>query len=124
MRGAGSALFAGILLMVAGVLDLFYGIAAVANSKFYAGETTYVFSHQHTWGWITIIVGAIAITASLSLFAGGTYGRVIGIVAATIVGIESLFNIGGPHPWWSLGVFAVCIVVIHGLAVLGEPERV
>ena len=43
---------------------LFYGIAAVANSKFYvttlSGETTrYVFSNQHTWGWITIIVGAI-----------------------------------------------------------------
>jgi len=124
MRGAGSALFAGILLMVAGVLDLFYGIAAVANSKFYVGETTYVFSSQHTWGWITIIVGAIAISASLSLFAGGTYGRVVGIVAATIAGIEALANIGGPHPWWSLGVFAVCIIVIHGLAVLGEPERV
>ena len=124
MRGAGSALFAGIMLMVIGVLDLFYGIAAVANSKFYVGETNYVFSGLHGWGWITIIVGAIAISASLSLFAGGTYGRVVGIVAATIVGIEALFNVGGPHPWWSLGVFAVCIIVIHGLAVLGEPERV
>ena len=124
MRGAGSALFAAILMMVIGVIDLFYGIAAVANSKFYVGEYHYVFSGQHTWGWITIFVGAILITASLSLFAGGTYGRVIGIVAATIAGIEALFNIGGPHPWWSLGVFAVSIVIIHGLAVLGEPERV
>jgi len=128
MRGAGSALFAAILMLVIGVIDLFYGIAAVANSKFYVntptGEYHYVFSGQHTWGWITIFVGAILITASLSLFAGGTYGRVIGIIAATIAGIEALFNIGGPHPWWSLGVFAVCIVVIHGLAVLGEPEPV
>jgi hypothetical protein len=123
MRGTGSALFAAILLMVIGVLDLFYGIAAVADSKFYVGDTHYVFSGLHTWGWITIGVGAILITGSLSLFAGGTYGRVVGLVAATIAGIEALFNIGGAHPWWSLGVFAVCIVVIHGLAVLGEPER-
>jgi|SRR6478736_6171052 len=124
MRGTGSALFAAILLMVIGVLDLFYGIAAVADSKFYVGDTHYVFSSLHTWGWITIIIGAILITGSLSLFAGGTYGRAVGIVAATIAGIEALMNVGGAHPWWSLGVFAVCIVVIHGLAVLGEPERI
>jgi len=124
MRGTGSALFAAILLMVIGVLDLFYGIAAVADSKFYVGDTHYVFSRLHTWGWITIIIGAILITGSLSLFAGGTYGRAVGIVAATIAGIEALMNVGGAHPWWSLGVFAVCIVVIHGLAVLGEPERI
>src|SRR5262249_17905546 len=61
MRGAGSALFAGILMMVIGVIDLFYGIAAVANSKFYVGEYHYVFSGQHTWGWITIFVGVILI---------------------------------------------------------------
>jgi hypothetical protein len=112
------------MLMVIGVIDLFYGIAAVADSKFYVGETAYVFSGQHTWGWITIIIGAILITGSLSLFVGGTYGRVVGLVAATLAAIEALFNIGGPHPWWSLGVFAVCVVVIHGLVVLGEPERV
>ena len=124
MRGAGSALFAGIVLMVVGVLNIVYGIAAVSDSHFYVEDTHFVFTTLHTWGWITIFVGAILITASLSLFAGGTYGRVIGIIAATIAGIEALFNIGGPHPWWSLGVFAVCIVVIHGLAVLGEPETV
>ncbi len=125
MRGAGSALFVGILLMIAGILDIIYGIAAVGNAKFFTENTVYVFSSLHTWGWITIIVGVIELTAAFSLFSGGTYGRVVGIIAATLGAIAALLNIGtSGHPWWSLGVFAICVVCIHGLAVLGEPEEI
>ena len=122
MRGTGSALFVGILLMVAGILNIIYGIAAVGDAHFWVGETRFVFSSLHTWGWITIILGVIQLTASLSLFGGGTYGRVIGLVAATLGAIGALLDIGGQYPWWSIGVFAICIICIHGLVVLGEPE--
>ena len=124
MRGAGSALFVGILLMIAGVLDIVYGIAAVGNSHFYTADTTYVFSSLHTWGWITIILGIIELTAAFSLFGGGAYGRVVGIVAASLGAVGALLNVGGGHPWWSLGVFAICLICIHGLVVLGEPENI
>jgi hypothetical protein len=124
MRGAGSALFVGILLMIAGVLNIIYGIAAVGNASFFVNDTQFVFSTLHTWGWITIILGVIELTASFSLFAGNAYGRVVGIFAASIGAIGALLNVGGGHPWWSLGVFAVCLICIHGLAVLGEPENI
>ena len=124
MRGTGSALFVGILLMIAGVLSIVYGIAAVGNANFFVNDTQYVFSSLHTWGWITIGLGIIEVTAAFSLFAGGTYGRVIGIMAATIGAIGALLNVGGAHPWWSLGIFAICLVCIHGLVVLGEPEEI
>ena len=32
-------------------------------------------------------------------------------------------RLGDRHPWWALGVFAICLVCIHGLVVLGEPEN-
>ena len=124
MRGVGSALFAGILLTVAGTLNIIYGIAAVSDSKFFVNDTQFVFSTLHTWGWITLILGIIELTAAFSLFAGGVWGRLVGIAAATLGAIGALLNVGGAHPWWALGVFAICLVVIHGLAVLGEPERV
>jgi len=124
MRGAGSALFVGVLLMVAGVLNVVYGIAAVGDSKFFINDTQFVFSSLHTWGWITIFLGVIQLTASFSLFAGNAYGRVVGIFAASIGAIGALLDVGGGHPWWSLGVFAVCIICIHGLFVLGEPENI
>jgi hypothetical protein len=124
MRGAGSALFVGILLLIAGVLDIVYGIAAVRDASFYTANGTFVFSSLHTWGWISIILGAICITAAFSLFAGGAYGQIVGIVAATVTAIGALLNIGGDHPWWSIGVFAICIICIKGLFHLGEPEPV
>ena len=123
MRGAGSALFAGILLLVAGTLNIIYGIAAVSDAHFYVDDTAFVFSHLHTWGWITIFLGVIELTAGLSLLAGGVYGRIVGIIAATLGAIGALLNIGGAHPWWSLGVFAICLIVLHGLIVLEEPRR-
>ena len=96
MRGAGSAIFVAILLLIAGVLNIVYGIAAISNANFYDG-TQYAFSSLHTWGWITVILGVIQLTAGFSLFGGGAYGRVIGIFAASIGAIGSLFAIGGPH---------------------------
>ncbi len=122
MRGMGSAFFVGTLLFIAGVLNVIYGIAAVSNSHFYVGNSVYLFSDLHTWGWITIILGVIQLTASVSLFAGGTYGRVIGLIAASLGAIGALLDVGGAHPWWALGVFAICLVCIHGLVVYGEPE--
>jgi hypothetical protein len=124
MRGVGSALFAGILLLVAGTINIIYGIAAIGNASFFVNDNRYVFASLHTWGWITIILGAIQLTAALSLFGGGTYGRVVGIVAATIGAVGSLLSIGGAYPFWSLAIFAICVIVIHGLAVLGEPKTV
>src|SRR3954452_17885385 len=121
-RGTGSLVFAAVLLVVAGTLNCIYGIAAISDSKFFVNETKYVFSSLHAWGWITVLVGVIQLTGGLSLFGGGTYGRVIGITAASLGAIAALLAIGGAYPFWSLGIFALCVIVIHGLLVYGEPE--
>ena len=123
MRGLGRAIFAAILLMIAGTLNIIYGIAGVSNANFFANNTHYVFSSLHTWGWITIILGVIELTAGFSLVGGGLYGRFVGIFAASLGAIGALLSVGGAYPFWSLGVFAICIIVLHGLLVYGEPER-
>ena len=114
-------LFVATLLMIGGTLNIIYGIGAVSNAHFF-DNTQYVFSSLHTWGWITIIVGIIQLSAGFSLMGGRPFGRVIGMVAAGIGALESLLSVGGTHPWWSLAIFAVCLWILHGLAVLGEPD--
>jgi hypothetical protein len=121
MRGFGRALFVAILLLIAGTLNVIYGIAAVGNAHFFTG-TQYVFSSLHTWGWITIVIGIIQLAAGVSLTAGRGFGRVIGIIAATLGALESLLSIGGTHPWWSLAIFALCLWILHGLFVYGDEE--
>jgi len=120
-RGAGRVAFAGILLAVAGTLNLIYGIAALDDSKFFVGQTKYVVSNLNTWGWITLLLGILAILAAFSVLRGGIFGRSVGIVVASISAIGSLLSVGGAYPFWSLGVFAMCIIIIHGLAVY-DPE--
>jgi hypothetical protein len=122
MRGLGRAIFAAILLLIAGTLNIIYGIAAIDDANFYRDSTRYVFSNLNTWGWITVILGVIELTAGFSLFAGGTYGRVIGIAAASIGAIGALLAVGGANPFWALGIFALCVIVIHGLVVYGDEE--
>ena len=122
MRGVGRALFAAILLTIAGVLNFIYGIGAISDAHFYTSTGThYVFGSLHTWGWITLILGVIQLTAGVSLFGGGAYGRVIGILGGSLGALGALLAIG-TVPFWSLGVFAICLWVVHGLVVFGEEE--
>jgi len=123
VRGEGRVIFAAILLLVAGTLNIIYGIAAIDGAHFYDDSTRYVFESLSTWGWVTLILGVFELTGAFSLFAGGSYGRVIGITAATVGAIGALLSIGGAFPFWSLGVFALCVIVIHGLVVYGEPLK-
>jgi hypothetical protein len=120
VRGAGRALFAAILLLVAGTLNIIYGIAAIGNANYLERET-YLFTNVDTWGWILALIGVVQLTGGFSLMTGGVYGRVIGLVAATLGAVAALVAVGGAHPFWSLGVFALCVIVIHGLVVYGEP---
>ena len=105
MRGAGSAIFAAILLMIAGTINIIYGIGALDDANVFVNDTRLIFSNLNSLGWALIILGVIQLTAGFSLMAGGTYGRVIGIAAATIVAIGALLVVGGAYPFWSLGVF-------------------
>lgn len=123
VRGAGRAAFAAILLLVAGTLNIIYGIAAIDGAHFYDDSTRYLISSLNTWGWITVILGVIQLTGGFSLMTGGAYGRLIGIAGATIGAVGALLSVGGAFPFWSLAVFALCVIIIHGLVVYGEPER-
>ena len=123
MRGAGRATFAAVLLLIAGTLNIVYGIGALDSANIFVNDKRYIFTDLNTMGWVLIILGVIQLTGGFSLFAGNAYGRVIGIVGASLGAIGALFSIGGSNPWWSLAVFALCIYIISGLSQLGEDER-
>jgi len=121
MRGLGRAVFVAILLLIAGTLNIIYGIGAIADANFWVGENHFVLGNLHTWGWVTLIIGVIQLFAGFSLFTGGTYGRVVGIIAASLGALVALLAVGGAYPFWALGVFAICLWCIHGLVVYGDP---
>jgi len=123
MRGAGRATFAAVLLLIAGTLNIIYGIGALDSANIFAGGQRYIFSDLNTMGWVLIVLGLIQLTGGFSLWSGNTWGRVIGIAGAGLGAIAALLSVSGPNPWWSLGVFALCVYILHGIFVLGEDER-
>jgi hypothetical protein len=113
-------MFAAVLLLLAGCVNIIWGIAAIGNSNYFDENAQYVFSNVNTWGWVTLILGIVQVTAGISVANGGLYGRTIGILAAGVGAIAALGAVGGPNPFWALAVFALCVIVIHGLVVYGE----
>jgi hypothetical protein len=121
-RVTGWWIFTGIVLTIVGTLNIIWGIAAIAESQFFtATGAHYVFSSLKTWGWITLILGVLVLLAGFSLFAGGSYGRWFGIFAAGLTAIGALLDIR-VLPFWSISVFALCVIVIYELAKGPETE--
>jgi hypothetical protein len=123
MRGAGRVVFAAILLLIVGLLNIVYGIGALDDANYFVNDTRFVLDNLNALGWVLIILGVIQLTGGFSLMAGNVYGRVIGIVGGSLGAIGALLSIGQSNPWWSLVVFFLCVYVVHGIIVFGEEER-
>lgn len=123
MRGGGRVAFTAFLLLIAGTLNIIYGIGALDDANIFKGDTRYVFTNLNTLGWVLILLALIQLAGGFSLMAGNTFGRVIGIVGGSLGAIVAVMSIGGAYPWWSLTVFALCIYIVHGIVVFGEDER-
>ena len=123
MRGAGRAAFAAILLLIAGTLNVVYGIGALDSANIFVNDRRFILDDLNTMGWVLIVLGVIQLTGGFSLLAGHTYGRVLGIIGGSLGAIGALFSIGGANPWWSLTIFFLCVWVVYGILVLGEEER-
>jgi hypothetical protein len=123
VRGTGRATFAAILLLIAGTLNIIYGIGALDSANIFTNDTRYIFTNLNTMGWVLIVLAVIQLTGGFSLLAGNTYGRVIGIIGGSLGAIGALLSIGGAYPWWSLAIFFLSIYIVHGILVLGEDER-
>jgi hypothetical protein len=114
-KSAGAIIFACIALGIVGVLNVIYGIAAIGDANFFAADRHFIVSDLNTWGWITLVLGVLQMTAAGSITRGGQFGRWFGILSALGSALAALLSMPA-YPFWSLAVFAIDIVVIHGLA--------
>ena len=111
----GFTAFAAIMMALIGFFQASMGIVAIFNQDFYVTTPNYVFAFDvGTWGWIHLILGVLVLAAGLSLLAGATWARAVGVVLAAFSAIEAFVFI--PYqPFWSIIVIAVCVMVIWAL---------
>jgi hypothetical protein len=121
-RRSGWLSFAGVLLMVVGVVNVIEGIAAIGNAHFFVHNTNYVFGSLNTWGWIVLVIGAIQATAGLGVFLGNQVARWTGVIVLSFGAIAQLLMMPA-YPFWALALFATDIVAVYGLIAYGQqPE--
>jgi hypothetical protein len=120
--GYGWVIFAGMMLMIVGVLNIIYGIAAIDNSKFFVNGAKYVISELNTWGWVVLITGGLQVLAALGVWARNTFATWAGIAFAGLNAIGVLLMLPA-YPFLSVSLFAVDMLVIYGLAVHGGHRQ-
>ncbi|GAA3907373.1 hypothetical protein GCM10022244_16800 [Streptomyces gulbargensis] len=117
---AGGTLFAGVLMLVTGLMDIFQGIAGIAENDIYARVGDYVYEFDlTTWGWIHLVLGVLVAATGYGILKGAEWGRVAGISLAAL-NILAQFLFLPYQPWWALFSMAVSIFVIWALASDGD----
>lgn len=118
-RGVGWILFAWVMLLTAGIMNIINGFVALDQTKIWTDYgSIYVYGDLRTWGWILLIWGIVLVIAAVSVWKGGGFGRWVGIFAAAInLFMQMLFV--PVYPFWALFVMLLDVLVIYGLAVYG-----
>ena len=115
-NGSGWLGFAGVVLLAVGFFRIISAIGYFADSHKMNDLTNGLFS-SHNWGWGVwdLIIAALAIMAGLSIFVGGTFGRVVGYIWAVFVIVQG-FTIINIAPWYGALSIAVAALVVYALA--------
>ena len=114
-------IFAGTILSVVGLFQFFEGLSAVLKDDVYVTTPNYIYQFDLTaWGWLHLVVGAVALAAGVAILMGQEWAMVVGIILATLSLLMQFLFI----PWapiWALVIIATDIAVIWALAArLGE----
>ena len=115
--------FAGVMMMIGGGLNLFYGIVAAVNDEWVVfTNRANVFLDISQWGWLHIVLGAIVLLAGIGVFSGNILARTVGVIVAAISLIANFFFIP-VYPLWALIVIVIDTLVIWALTAHGHEMR-
>ncbi|ALC23105.1 hypothetical protein ACH46N_26270 [Streptomyces pristinaespiralis] len=111
----GGTIFAGVLLLMEGILNILSGIAAIAEDDVYTRVGDYVFKFNlTTWGWIHLILGIVVAVTGWGILRGAAWARGLGVgVAALVVVLQFMWL---PYqPVWAVVSIAIGLFVIWAL---------
>lgn len=122
VEGHGLIIFAVSVLTLVGCFNLIDGFAAIAKANVFVAGAHYVFGDLRSWGWITLILGALQLLAALGIMVGNQLARWFGIAVVGLSAIAMMFFIPA-YPFWALMIMAVDVVALYGLCAYGSREN-
>lgn len=115
--------FAGVMMILGGALNLFYGIIAAVNDDWAVWTNrAVVYLDISAWGWVHIIVGLIVLLSGFGVFSGNILARTVGVVIAGISLVVNFLFLPA-YPIWSIIVITIDALVIWALTAHGGEMR-
>ena len=117
----GWAAVGAILMMVVGVFQIISGIWGLFNDQWivqgYNGYFIVDVTGLAVW---YICIGAVLLLGGLAVVQGSAFGRIVGVVAASLGIISQLFQLP-VHPIWSIILIGIFVMALIGFIVMREP---
>ena len=102
--------FAGAYMMVAGLLNLIWGVTALAKKEHFV-EGGLVFSSLGAWGWIAILIAIVQIGAGALVYANRFGGMLLAVLISMCALLMNFLTVGA-YPLWS------CVAIVANALVL------
>ena len=122
---SGWIVFAGILMLIAGVMAMFEGLIALIEDEYFVpSQSGFLVLDLTGWGWAMLIWGAIVIVASIGLLAAKTWARWFAVVVIGLNFVAQLGFLGNTqYPIWSLTMVALNIIVLFALTARWDESK-
>lgn|SRR6185312_12896536 len=115
--------FAGMLMLVRGVFDIFLGILALVHNTVFLVTNNGLAAFNFTaWGWIDIVLGAVLIAAAGAVFSGRMWGRLVGALMVALALVANLAFLPA-YPIWSILAIIIDVLILYSLLVHGDEVK-
>lgn len=116
--------FAGIIMILSGILNIIYAISAIAFPNWTVFTPAgLLLLNLNGWGWLHLIIGIVVVISGSLVFSGNLFGRTIAVIMA---GVSLIANFAWLplYPFWSLVIITLDVLVIWAMIGHGdELER-
>ncbi|HEX6461390.1 MAG TPA: hypothetical protein VF032_20905 [Thermoleophilaceae bacterium] len=117
--------FAGIMILLAALVNLVWGFFEIANDYYFSGDTVAAGSHS-LWGWLYVLGGVFLLLIAPLVFLRNPVGLFFGCVAVVLNALTHALGFGH-RPVWSIVALGIDALVLYALVTYGarihEPRR-
>jgi hypothetical protein len=118
--GRGWIRFSGILLIVAGVMQILDGLWAL-DARDTAIDALFWDDNIEAWGWFYLVVGIVLVVTGAFIFRRALWAMSAGVAIAAIAAVINIFWIF-TYPLAAILLITLNLLVVYGLVTYGLEE--
>ncbi|MEV6658143.1 DUF7144 family membrane protein [Nocardia fluminea] len=112
----GISISAAFMLIILAAVSILQGISAILDDELYVAGIEYIYKFDTTtWGWVHVVLGALALLCGVGLAIGSTWARYAAMAIAALVIVANFMSLPY-YPAWSIVIIALSIVIIWAVS--------